>query len=117
MLYTFARIGAAMAVSVDDVYMNGRRWWVRLKEKGGRQHEMPLHHTAEEYILAYMDAADLHGQKNMPMFRTLDRKRNLTETRMLRQDAFTMIRRRAINAALGKRESVLKFDKSPNRAG
>jgi len=101
MLYTFARIGAAMAVNVEDVYMNGRRYWVRLKEKGGRQHEMPLHHTAEEAILAYIDAADLHGQKNMSLFRTLDRKRNLTETRILRQDAFSMIRRRAINAGLG----------------
>ena len=101
MLYTFARVGAAVAINVDDVYMNGRRWWVRLKEKGGRQHEMPLHHTAEEFVLAYMDAADLHGQKNMPLFRTLDRKRNLTETRMLRQDAFNIVKRRAKAAALG----------------
>ncbi len=57
MLYTFARVGAAVAIDVDDVYQNGRRWWVRLKEKGGRMHEMPLHHTAEEYLLAYLDAA------------------------------------------------------------
>ena len=101
MLYTFARVGAAVAVNVDDIYMNGRRWWVRLKEKGGRQHEMPLHHTAEEFVLAYMDAADLHGQRSMPLFRTLDRKRNLTETRMLRQDAFNIVKRRARDAALG----------------
>ncbi|HQX49413.1 MAG TPA: tyrosine-type recombinase/integrase [Planctomycetaceae bacterium] len=101
MLYTFARIGAAVAVNVDDVYMNGRRWWVRLSEKNGRQHEMPLHHSAEEAVLAYMDAADLHGQKNMPLFRTLDRHRNLTENRMYRQDAFAMIRRRARQSGVG----------------
>lgn len=101
MLYTFARIGAAVAVNVDDVYQNGRRWWVRLHEKGGRQHEMPLHHTAEEAILAYMDAGNLHGQRNMPLFRTLDRKRNLTENRMYRQDAFDMVRRRARAAGVG----------------
>lgn len=101
MLYTFARVGAAVAVDVDDVYMNGRRWWVRLKEKGGRQHEMPLHHTAEEFVLAYMDAADLHGQKKMPLFRTLGRRRNLTETRLLRQDALDIIKRRARDATLG----------------
>jgi len=101
MLYTFARIGDAVAVNVDDVYMNGRRWWVRLSEKNGRQHEMPLHHSAEEAVLAYMDAADLHGEKNMPLFRTLDRHRNLTENRTYRQHAFAMIRRRARQAGVG----------------
>jgi site-specific recombinase XerD len=67
MLYTFARIGAAVAVDTDDIFVNGRRYFVRLREKGGRQHEMPLHHTAEETVLAYMDAADLHNQKRMPL--------------------------------------------------
>lgn len=101
MLYTFARVGAAVAIDVDDVYQNGRRWWVRLKEKGGRTHEMPLHHTAEEYLLAYLDAGELHSQKSMPLFRTLDRRRNLTETRLLRQDAWRVIKRRCRQAGLG----------------
>jgi site-specific recombinase XerD len=101
MLYTFARVGAAVAVDVDDVYQNGRRWWVRLKEKGGRLHEMPLHHSAEEAIMHYLDAANLHGQKGMPLFRTLDRKRNLTENRLLRQDAWDIVKRRCRQAGLG----------------
>ena len=101
MLYTFARIGAAVSVDTDDIFVNGRRYFVRLREKGGRQHEMPLHHTAEETVLAYMDAADLHNQRRMPLFRTVDRKRNLTETRMLRQDALSMVKRRARDAGLG----------------
>lgn len=100
-LYTFARIGAAVAVDTDDIFVSGRRYFVRLREKGGRQHEMPLHHTAEETVLAYMDAADLHNQKRMPLFRTVDRKRNLTETRMQRQDALSMVKRRARDAGLG----------------
>lgn len=103
MLYTFARVGAAVAVDVEDVYQNGRRWWVRLKEKGGRQHEMPLNHKAEEAILAYMEAGCLHTMKGTPLFRTLDRKRNLTENRMLRQDAWLMVKRRARDAGLGDR--------------
>lgn len=101
MLYTFARVGAAVAVDVDDVYQNGRRWWVRLKEKGGRQHEMPLNHNAEEAVLAYLEAGCLHGQVGTPLFRTLDRKRNLTENRIYRQDAWAMVKRRARNADLG----------------
>jgi len=45
MVYTFARIGAALAMKVEDVYSERRRLWVRLHEKGGKRHEMPCHLT------------------------------------------------------------------------
>ena len=45
LLFTFARVGAATAMRVEDYYPVGRRMWVRLHEKGGRFHEMPVHHT------------------------------------------------------------------------
>lgn len=101
MMFTFARVGAAVAVNVDDIYQNGQRYWVRLKEKSGRLHEMPLNHTAEEFILAYLEAGFLLDQKGTPLFRTVDRKRDLTENRMLRQDAWAMTKRRASQAGLG----------------
>src|SRR3546814_10508754 len=44
MVYSFARIGAALAMRVEDVFMQNRRLWVRLHEKGGKRHEMPCHH-------------------------------------------------------------------------
>ena len=109
MLFTFARVGAAVAVNVDDVYQNGRRWWVRLKEKGGRQHEMPLNHKAEQAIMEYVEAGFLHGQAGTPLFRTLDRRRNLTENRLYRQDAWAMVKRRARSAGLGDRFSNHSF--------
>ena len=31
---------------VEDYYPKGKRWWVRLHEKGGKRHEMPAHHNA-----------------------------------------------------------------------
>jgi site-specific recombinase XerD len=34
MVYTFARISAVVAMQVDDYFANGKRWWVRLQEKG-----------------------------------------------------------------------------------
>jgi hypothetical protein len=39
----------------------GKRWWVRLHEKGGKRHEMPAHHTLEPYLDAYIDAAGIRG--------------------------------------------------------
>jgi site-specific recombinase XerD len=35
MTYTFARISAVVAMHVEDYFPNGKRWWVRLQEKGG----------------------------------------------------------------------------------
>jgi integrase len=61
---------------------------------------MPLHHNAEEYLLAYIEAAGLQDQKGTALFRTLDRKRRLTKNRMRREDAYRMAQRRAIAAGV-----------------
>jgi site-specific recombinase XerC len=34
MVFSFARVGAALAMRVDDVYVQHRRLWVRVREKG-----------------------------------------------------------------------------------
>jgi hypothetical protein len=33
MTYAFARVGAVVAMRVEDYFANGKRWWVRLHEK------------------------------------------------------------------------------------
>jgi integrase/recombinase XerD len=102
LIYSFARISAALQMNVDDYYPQGKRWWVRLHEKGGKQHEMPAHHLLEQYLDAFVTAAGLAGEKNAPLFPTLGgrgRKR-LTGDRMTRQDARRMIVRRAHKAGL-----------------
>lgn len=35
MVYSFARVGAALGMKVEDAFTQNRRLWVRLKEKGG----------------------------------------------------------------------------------
>jgi len=50
LVFTFARIGAALGMSVEDVYWQHRRLWVRLHEKGGKEHSMPCHHNLETYL-------------------------------------------------------------------
>ncbi|OAI13663.1 hypothetical protein A1359_12035 [Methylomonas lenta] len=44
MIYSFAPIGAALGMKVEDVYTQSRRLWVRLREKSDKGHEMPCHH-------------------------------------------------------------------------
>jgi site-specific recombinase XerC len=66
MVYSFARIGAALGMKVEDVYTQNRRLWVRLREKGGKHHEMPCHHNLETYLAAYIEEAGLTGDPKGP---------------------------------------------------
>ena len=50
MVYTFARVGAATSMKVEDFFVQGRRGWVRLHEKGGKEHEMPTHHNLDRHL-------------------------------------------------------------------
>ena len=73
MVYSFARIGAALAMRIEDVFMQDRRLWVRLHEKGGKRHEMPCHHNLESYLSAYIDGCELREDRKGPLFRTIAR--------------------------------------------
>lgn len=50
MVSTFARVGAAVSMKVEDFFVQGRRGWVWLHEKGGKEHEMPTHHNLDRYL-------------------------------------------------------------------
>ena len=101
MVFSFARVGAALAMKVEDVYVQNRRLWVRLHEKGGKRHEMPCHHTLETYLDAYLDGCALRGDPKGPLFRTIERGRAvLTSTPLPQANAYAMIGRRAAGAGI-----------------
>jgi len=101
MVYTFARVGAAIKMRVEDVYVQGRRTWVRLHEKGGKLHEMPCHHKLEEYLHAYMEAAGIAADTKDYLFRTACRRTGkLTENPLTQADVYRMINRRALAAGI-----------------
>ncbi|OWK38957.1 tyrosine-type recombinase/integrase [Fimbriiglobus ruber] len=101
MVYTFARVGALAAMNIEDYYAQGKRWWVRLHEKGGKLHELPCHHKLEELLDVYLEIAQLGEQKKGPLFRTATGKTGkLTVKRMTRRDVYRMVRRRATEAGI-----------------
>ena len=101
MTYSFARVSAAVAMDVEDYHPKGKRWWVRLHEKGGKRHEMPAHHNLEAYLDAYIEAAGIRDDKKGPLFRSAHgRTGMLTGNRMHRVDAWRMVQRRAAAAGL-----------------
>ena len=73
MVYSFARVGAALGMRVEDVYVQGRWLWVRLREKGGKAHAMPCHHNLETYLHAYLDGTGIADDPKGPLFRTIGR--------------------------------------------
>ncbi len=100
MVYSFARVSAAVGMRVEDYFSTGKRWWFRLHEKGGKRHEVPAHHKAEEYLDAYLEACGIIADKKSPLFRTIGRNRTPTKNRMHRSDVLRMIYRRAKAAGL-----------------
>jgi site-specific recombinase XerD len=101
MVYSFARIGAALGMTVEDVFTQNRRLWVRLREKGGKRHAMPCHHNLEEYLTAYIDGAGLRGDPKGPLFRTIGRGTGqFTRTVLPQANAYAMIGRRAAAAGI-----------------
>src|SRR5208283_2232803 len=49
MTYTFARVGAVVALTVEDYFPQKKRWWLRLHEKNGKVNEMPCHHSWKKF--------------------------------------------------------------------
>ncbi len=101
MTYSFARIGAVLSMEVCDVFVQNRRLWVRLREKGGKNHEMPCHHSLEAYLDDYMEAAGLRDHLRSPLFQTIGRGTSILSGRSLPQaNAYAMIQRRAKAAGI-----------------
>jgi site-specific recombinase XerD len=101
MVFSFARVGAALAMRVEDVYVQNRRLWVRLREKGGKAHAMPCHHTLEAYLHAYLEETGLAAEPKEPLFRTIARGTGqLSATALPQANAYAMVRRRAAAAGI-----------------
>jgi len=101
MTYSFARVSAVLSMQVDDYYANGKKWRLRLHEKGGKFLEVPVHHKAEEYLDAYIHSAKIDGDKRGPLFRAANRRTGeLKTTPLQRNDAWAMVKRRAAQVGL-----------------
>jgi site-specific recombinase XerC len=75
MLFDWLVTGGILAsnpatMRIEDYFANGKRWWVRLHEKGGKRHEMPAHHKLEAFLDEYLRAADMVGDAKSPLFRS-----------------------------------------------
>src|SRR3954447_7423789 len=101
LLFTTARIGAALRCKVGDYYREGYGLMLCLHEKGGKEHRLPVHHQLVEYLETYLDAAGLREERASPLFRSArGRTGELTERALDPANAWAMVKRRARRAGV-----------------
>lgn len=103
MVFSFARVSAVVGMNVEHYFVQRRRRWFRLREKGGKDHDVPAHRKAEDYVEAYLDAAGIRDELHCPLFRTIDCQRQLKQSRLQRGDVLRMTKRRAKRAKIASR--------------
>jgi integrase/recombinase XerD len=104
MIYSFARVDAAVSMTVSDFYPERHRWWIRLDEKNGKVNKMPAHHNLALYLHEYIEAAGIKDDPNGPLFRSADWHTGLLNTVPLhRVNAWQMVQRRAKAAGIETR--------------
>jgi integrase/recombinase XerD len=77
---------------------DGSQYTLRFAEKGGKSREIPVRHDLEQFLLAYVHAANI---TEGPLFRTANRNsKTLTENPMTGIDICRMMKRHLKSASL-----------------
>ena len=109
MVYSFARVSAVLGTKVEDYYQRQGRGWLRLHEKGGRYHEVPLHHLAHEALTGYLKAAQI-TEKKAPLFQATGHHLGTpTGSGLTRFSALERVKRAAAAAGLHDKISNHSF--------
>jgi site-specific recombinase XerD len=107
--YTFARVGAVVQMKVEDYYIQKRRGWVRLHEKGGKVNELPCHHNLEKFLDEWLLRSSLSAEPTAPLFPTLRHGKLETRLHLAQANVHWMIQRRALAAGIATRISCHSF--------
>jgi integrase/recombinase XerD len=99
MAYTFERVSAVLKLKRGDYSLQGKRTRLRLQEKGGKEKLVWLHHEAEQYLDAYLEAATI-SESGMALFQTLTKAHRLTGEAITRRDMLRIVKERCAKAEL-----------------
>jgi integrase/recombinase XerD len=107
--YTFARIGAVLTMKVENYYIQKRRGWVRLHEKGGKVNELPCHHNLEKVLDEWLETSGFGREPGAPMFPTLPHGKLEGREALAQTNVHRMLQRRAEAAGIKTRISCHSF--------
>jgi site-specific recombinase XerD len=92
LIYTAARVGAVAKLCIKSLKHDGTQYALRFSEKGGKSREIPVRHDLEQFLLEYLQEAEI---SEGPFFRTaVGRTKQLTTEAMSGIDICRMIKRR-----------------------
>lgn len=109
MLFSFARIGAVVVMKVRDYRGAGTpRATFLLHEKNGKDHIVPAHHLAAEYLDAYIALAGLADKPDAPLWQNAPgHRRTLTGVGLSERGALDIVKRRCRAAALPATSAII----------
>lgn len=111
LIYTAARVGAVAKLRRGDFYSVADQYCFRFLEKGGKSREIPVRHDLRQFVIDYLNAANLdYAEKSLPLFRTTVRRtQRLTQSGVTADDIARMVKRRLKDAGLSDRLSPHSF--------
>jgi integrase/recombinase XerD len=108
--YSWARVSAAVGLKVEDYYERNGERWLRLHEKRGKIHEVPVHSNAREAIDQWLLASNLGCNPSAPLFPAFGKDKKTPELRhMDRTSVWKLVQARAHASGLEKRVCCHSF--------
>jgi integrase/recombinase XerD len=108
--YSWARVSAAVGLKVEDYYERNGERWLRLHEKRGKIHEVPVHSKAREAIDQWLLASELGCNPSAPLFPAFGKNKKTPELRhMDRTSVWKLVQARARASGLEKRVCCHSF--------
>ena len=100
MVYSFARVGAVVAMDVEDYFQQGKRYWFRLHERGANA--TTCRHTTRPRSTWTPTSPPraLPASTALPSSAPWMRRRHLTDRRLHRCEVLAMVKRRHRRAGL-----------------
>src|ERR1700738_1795565 len=103
LLYGWARVSAVVALKVEHYYERKGERWLRLHEKRGKIHEVPVHSKAREAIDQWLLASDLASKPTAPLFPAFGKDKKTIELRHIdRTSVWKLVQARARACGLQK---------------
>src|SRR5208337_1106552 len=97
LLYGWARVSAVVALKVEHYYERKGERWLRLHEKRGKIHEVPVHSKAREVIDQWLLASDLASKPAVPLFPAFGKDKKTIELRhMDRTSVWKLVQARSL---------------------
>jgi site-specific recombinase XerD len=110
LLYSWARVSAVVALRVEDYYERKGERWLRLHEKRGKIHEVPVHSKAREAIDQWLLASGLGSNPSAPLLPAFGKNKKTPELRhMDRTSVWKLVQARAHASGLKKRVCCHSF--------